>query len=57
MSFTVSEDFIKGKGLHSPGPICLTRHGHTQNLLVKPHFWSCPESGTKSVPGLGALSL
>ena len=26
------------------------------NQPIKPHFWSCPKSGTKFVPGLGAFS-
>ena len=45
--FIVSHGIIKGEGLQFPGTNFVDKTlKKTLNLLVKPHFWSCPESGT-----------
>ena len=42
-----------GKELQFPGTNFTDT---TLKLVVKPHFWFCPTSGTEFIPGLGALS-
>ena len=47
------DPLIKGKELQCPGTNFTDT---TLKLVLKPHSWSYPTSGTKFVPGLGALS-
>ena len=54
INLIVSHGMIKEKGLQFPGT-------NVVDKTLKPpestnRFWSCPESGTKFVPGLGTIS-